>query len=162
MNSFFLTEDIKNILTAIISGVVGYASSLLVEVYKKKRNPRELESEVVTKINSAASENIQTAKELVDLLDERLKKEREYFEGEILRSKQQCDEKILELKKNYDRALYDVQIKGEQEKFELMRKIKKLEVDKEDLQTQVTELKDRLKKYESENEENHFRTKSGN
>lgn len=159
MDSFFLTEDIKNILTAIISGTIGYIGSLLVEVYKKRKYPREIESEVVTKINSAASENIQTAKELVDLLDERLKKEREYFEDQILRSKQSCDEKILELKTNYDKALYDVQIKGEQEKFELMQKIKKLEVDKEDLQTQVTELKDRLKKYESENEESHLRGK---
>lgn len=150
MNSFFINEDTKNIIISILSGLFGFFSSIAIEWYKKRKNPKEMDASISGTINSAAKENVETAQSLVELLDQRLAKERIYYEDQIARSKISCEEKIMELKTNYDRALFNVQIKGEQEKFELSKEIDQLKRDKVSLQFQVTDLQTRLGKYEDD------------
>lgn len=159
MNQFPINEDTKNILISLASGLLGFASSLFVEWFKKRKNPKEVETDISYKINTAAKDNVATAQSVIDILDDRLSKERVYYEEQIDRSKHSSDDKILELKeyyenkilelkKYYDKALFDVQIKGEQEKFELSKEIEQLKLDKVFLQSQVSDLQTRLGKYE--------------
>jgi hypothetical protein len=112
----------------LFSGLFGFLSSVFIEWFKKRKNPKEVETDISYKINTAAKDNVATAQSVIDILDDRLAKERVYYEDQIGRSKHSCEDKILELKnyyesqivelkKHYDRALFDVQIKGEQERL---------------------------------------------
>lgn len=147
MNPFFSQEDIKTFISNIIFGLVGFFSSILIEAYKKRKVPKNQE-EIVSQINLAASDNIRTAQDLLDVVEDIRKKERIYFLEQIDRSQKESEEKIDKVTMEYNTALDLVRKKAEDEKLELMRKIDQLEKDKENLQIEVKKLKLILSKYE--------------
>lgn len=144
-----IPEEAKGTITSLLYGILGFLSSFLIEWYKKRKNPKEENIDISGKIVTAAKENVETAKNLIDVLDERLQHERKYFEDKIEQSKKDCEEKISDLKLKYDKIFSDAQIKNDEEKRELSQKITQLQIDKELLQKQVGELTERLKKYEN-------------
>lgn len=140
-----IPDDVRNTLTGFLYGLLGFISSMAVEWYKKRKSPKELTAEIDSKIVSSAKENVEIAQNVIDLLEERLKGERQYYDSKIEQSKLDCEEKILKLKENYDKALLRVQEKNDKEKESFQKKIHQLEIDKEYLQKQVSELKEILK-----------------
>lgn len=147
MNPIFSSEDIKTFISNLVFGLVGFLSSIIIEAYKKRKVPKNQE-EIVSQINLAASDNIRTAQDLLDVVEDIRKKERIYFLEQIDRSQKESEEKINKVTMDYNSALEDVRKKAEQEKMELMEKIHRLEKDKENLQIEVKELKARISKYE--------------
>lgn len=149
---FLFVEEldfIGNIVIIFISWVLGFISNLAIEAFKKRKNPRELDSSVTSEISSAAKDTIEASRSIVVMLDERLASERVYFDEQIEKSKKDCEEKIKEMQLRYERELYQVRINGEQEKYELSKQIDQLKKDKTHLQEQVSSLEARLSKYES-------------
>jgi hypothetical protein len=145
-----IPDDVKKTLTGLLYGFIGFLSSFAIEWYKKRRNPKEVDTEISTKLVISAKDNVEIAQNVIDLLEERLKSEREYYDSKINQSKTDCEEQIMRLKNNYDKALYEVQKKNEDEKKELSDKIDQLQLDKQNLQKEVAELRERLKQYEND------------
>lgn len=144
-----IPDEIRNTLTGLLYGVLGFLSSFAIEWYKKRRNPKEVDADVSNKLVTSAKDNVEIAQNVIDLLEDRLKSEREYYDSKIAQSKMDCEDQILRLKTSYDKALFEVQKKNDAEKKELSDKIEKLQVDKQNLQIEVDEFRERLKKYES-------------
>lgn len=168
--TFFTPEDIKAFIINLFFGGLGFASSLLVEVYKKRKSKKIEDSEIVTQINLAASENIKTTQELLETIDKMRITEREYFEEQIKRSRAECEknildlkesheksleDKIAEIKEKYDKEFNDFKEKSEREKTELMEKIDKLETDKVNLQDNVRELTETISKIKKRKTDNY-------
>lgn len=151
IHEFDLTipDEMRGTITSFLYGALGFLSSFLIEWYKKRKSPKEENIDISGRIVTAAKENVETAKSLIDVLDERLQQERKYFEDKIEQSKKDCEEKISDLKEKYDKILSDAQTKNDEEKRELSQKITQLQIDKEVLQKQVEELTERLRKYEN-------------
>lgn len=144
-----IPDDVRNTLTGLVYGFIGFLSSFAIEWYKKRKNPKEQEADISNKLVSSAKDNVEIAQNVIDLLEDRLKSEREYYDGKIEQSKVDCESQIIRLKESYDRALYEAQKKNEIEKKVLSDKITQLEIDKESLQKQVLDLTERLRKYEN-------------
>ena len=165
-------EWVKALVTSLGGGIGGIATGWAIEWYKKKKKPRLEDIEVAAQLTTSAKDNVATAKEnvatsqaLVDLLEGRLTKEREYYEGLIERSKKECENQITDMKNIYDRIIEDLQaqiIKGKNENTELSRQVNNLTNDKNKLQQEVasltmgkdavqrelTDLKTKMKQYE--------------
>lgn len=150
--SILLAEELslaRDIILVLVSSLIGFFSNAVIEVIKKRKHPKELESSVTSEISSAAKDTIEASHSVINMLDERLASERKYFDEQIEESKKICEEQIKEMQLRYERELYEVKIRGEQEKFELSKQIDQLKKDKTHLQTQVSDLETRLSKYES-------------
>jgi hypothetical protein len=162
---FFSSTDIKSIIANLFFGFVGFLSSLAVEHYKKKKPPKT-NDEILSQINLAASENIKTAQDLLDAVEDIRRRENEYFKEQIERSKLECQRsieevrlgyisiinaKIAETERVYDEKIEKIRELALKEKGEFLQKIESLERDKVNLQDQVEKLTERLRKYEHEN-----------
>ena len=139
------------LVSTTIGSLVGFSSSFIIEWYKKKKPPRDADREAANQIVIAAKDNVATTQNVIDLLEGRLEKEREYYDGLIERSKKDCQNQITDMKQQYDNTIEDLQaqiIKGNSEKNELSKQVEKLTVEKTALQVEVSDLKERLTKYE--------------
>ena len=149
--SILLAEELslaRDIILVLVSSLIGFFSNAVIEVIKKRKNPREVESLVTSQISSAAKEAVETQHSVITMLDERLASERVYFEEQLEKYKKTFEESILEMQIKYEKELYAVKISGEQEKFKLSRQIDQLQKDKIHLQAQVSDLEARLSKYD--------------
>jgi len=147
-----LTESQQQWLTAISGSAFGFLASWFLEWYKKKKNPTELESSVMKNANDAANETIMTSQKVIEMLDERLKKEKDWYEELISRSKKECESKIENMKQIYDAVIEDLQakiIKEGIEKTDLGNQVAALTVDKNLLQKKVFDLENKLNRYEN-------------
>ncbi len=138
-----LPEWLKTLITSISGGIAGVLSAWAIEWYKKRKKPRLEEVEVVSQLTTSAKDNIATTQGLVDLLEGRILKEREYYEQLIERSKRDCEDQISDMKAVYDRIIEDLQaqiIKGKNENTELSRQVDSLTTDKNTLQRKVADL----------------------
>jgi len=142
-----LSDNQETVLTTIGGGVLGWIGSWLLEWYKKRKNPKEVEDSVMKNANDAANETIMTSQKVIEMLDTRLEKEKIYYNLLIERSKKECEEKISSMKERYDAIIEDLQakiIKGDGE-------IQVLMGEKNTLQEEVLELQNQLKRYENAN-----------
>lgn len=140
-----LTDTQEQLLISLSSGLFGFAASWVLEWYKKRKNPKEIEDSVMKNANDAANETIMTSQKVIEMLDTRLEKEKIYYNLLIERSKKECEEKISSMKETYDAIIEDLQakvIKGDAE-------IQVLTGEKNTLQQEVLELQNQLKRYES-------------
>lgn len=144
-----IPDDIRNTLNGLLYALIGFISSFSIEWYKKRRDPKEVDANISNSLVSSAKENVEIAQSLIDLMENRLQSERAYYDDKIDQSKADCEDKIIHLKENYDKALYEVQRKNDAEKKELSDKIEQLQIDKKSLQIEVAELRERLRKYEN-------------
>ena len=138
-----LPEWLKTLLTSASGGVAGILSAWAIEWYKKRKNPRLEDAEVVTQLTTSAKDNIATTQGVVDLLEGRLTKEREYYDKLVERSKKDCENQIADMKSIYDKIIDDLQaqiIKGKNENTELSRQVNQLTTDKNKLQQEVASL----------------------
>lgn len=142
-----LTDNQETILTTVGGGILGWIGSWLLEWYKKRKNPKEIEDSIMKNANDAANETILTSQKVIEMLDTRLEKEKVYYDGLIERSKKECEEKISSMKETYDAIIEDLQakvIKGD-------AKIQVLTGEKNTLQEEVLELQKQLHRYETAN-----------
>ena len=138
-----LPEWLKTLITSISGGIAGVLSAWAIEWYKKRKKPRLEEVEVVSQLTTSAKDNIATTQGVVDLLEGRILKERQYYEQLIERSKKDCEDQISDMKAVYDRIIEDLQaqiIKGKNENTELSRQVDNLTTDKNTLQRKVADL----------------------
>ena len=139
------------IISTAVGGIIGFLASFIIEWYKKKKLPRMEDRDAASQLVTATKDNIATTQSVIDLLEGRLEKERLYYDTLIDRSKKDCEDQIIDMKKIYDDIVGDLQaqiITGNMEKNELSKQVEKLTEEKTTLQKEVSELKDRLTKYE--------------
>ena len=151
MNLHEFADWQKTLFSTVAGSGFGFLASFVIEWYKKRKLPREEDRDAATQLISAAKENVATSQSIVDLLDNRLGKERTYYESLIERSKKECESQIGEMKRLYDDTISDLQaqiIKSNDEKATLSKQVDNLTLDKNALQKEVSELKERLRKYE--------------
>lgn len=140
-----LTTNWQEALQTLLAGILGFLASLAIEWYKKKKNPEEVESNIIKNLTSSANDSIVTYQKVVDMLDDRMVKEKDYFNGEIERSKSECESKISEMKVNYDQIIKDLERKN----TTLNEKVITLTREKNILQVEVVELRNTLLRYEN-------------
>lgn len=144
-----IPDDVRNTVTGLLYALIGFLSSLTIEWYKKRKSLKEVDASVSNSLVNSAKENVEIAQNVIDLLENRLQSERTYYDTKIDQSKADCEEQIIRLKENYDKALFEVQRKNDDEKKILSDKIDQLQIDKKTLQKEVDELRERLRKYEN-------------
>lgn len=143
---------------AIIQSVGGYLggflSSLGIEWYRKRKSKPEEKADVTEGINKAALDNVITAQKVSDMLEERLLKDKEYYEERMDQSKKDCIERINELNekqkilKASNEILIDKENRLERENQQLSVQWAKQITDTKDLQTKYDELKRRLNEHD--------------
>jgi len=163
MNLFEFGEWEKTLIGTMIGTVTGFFASFVIEWYKKIKNPRVLDADLSSQLTIAAKENVATTQTIVDILEGRLLKEREYYDTLIERSKLECtnqilrmkadhDEEISKLKSAHEKQTDDLQVKiitWTAENAELNRQVVNLTNDKNVLQGKVIDLQVRLQRYEN-------------
>lgn len=146
-----ISEIPESWVSAIGGTIFGFLSNFLLEWYKKK-SKKETDAVVIGQIASAANQSVLTAKELMDIMDERSERDTKYYEELIERAKEDCQLSISKMKSEYDEKIEKLKseiVKTNEEKAELLKKVEELTKDKNSLQQEVTELKNRLQRYEN-------------
>ena len=152
-------ENVTDAQIALISGIVGTLLGTLGTILTKwieKKKPKIQENvEVIQGIAQAASTSVDTAKTLADMARGLMEDQRDSFKEEIARqvlgAKEDCNEKIEELKRENELKLETMMCEIKtltDDKSKLQARIIVLEADNRDLNAQVIELEKRLKKYE--------------
>lgn len=151
------------LFSTTIGSIIGFFASFIIEWYKKKKNPRIMDADLTAQLTTAAKENVATTQTIVDILEGRLKKEREYYEelinrsnkdfaNQIAKTKEDHDQEILKLKTAHEKQTDELQVKvinWTAENAELKRQVINLTTDKDTLQKQVIDLQTRLQTYEN-------------
>jgi DNA-binding protein H-NS len=154
-----LSDTEITVISTILASVIALLGSVLIEWYKKRKTKKEeliidrdSSADFAGKINKAALDNIQATQTIIDLLEERIQKERIYFTDLLDKSKADCLHQIEEMKVGYD-SIIEL-LKSDNEALNI--KINKYSKENLDLsvqvakqETQITELKRRLSKYEN-------------
>ena len=152
MNLSGLDDWGKSIITTLIGGALGFVTSIILKYVEKKKPIEEREADAVKNITDAANDTVITTQKVIEILDSRLQKDREYYDELIDRSRKDCELKIETLKIEHSQQMEDIQsqmIKSENEKVIMGERIEQLELEKTALQKRVDELTIRLKKYEN-------------
>lgn len=142
-------ETIQDLFLILSSSFLTFFGSWFIEWFKKRKNKIQEVGDVSSAISGAAKESVDTVKTVIEILDERLQKEREYFISKIEESKIECEKKISDMKLKYEGEMANFKLLADQEKFELRREIDKLKSDKKVLAEMVKELQDRLSVYDN-------------
>ena len=140
------------LISTTLGSIVGFTTSFIIEWYKKRKAPRVMEADLATQLNLAAKDNVATTQTIIDVLETRLLKEREYFNGLVDRAKDDCTGQIEKMRMTHDEQIDELQakiIKGTAENNELNRQVINLRRDKDILQEKVIDLQIRLQKYEN-------------
>lgn len=143
------SETIQDLFLVLSSSSLTFFGSWFIEWFKKRKNKMQEVGDVSSAISGAAKETVDSAKTIIDILDERLQKEREYFTSKIEESKRDCEKKISEMKAVYEGEMYNFKLLADQEKFELRKEIDKLKKEKNELEEKVEILQERINEYEN-------------
>ncbi len=150
-------SDFKEIIQTVLAGSIGFLSSYFIEAYKKRKSPKEQDSIAFKNITDAANDSVVTQKTVIDMLDDRLTKDRIYYNDLIDRSKKDCEQKIMSMKDLYDGIIQDLQgqiLKGMEENLTLGRSVRELTQNKNELERKVEDLTAKLLKYETTHPKN--------
>ena len=154
MSNPILQTDTQDIIAGLLGAFAGFLGSLIIEWYKKRRHPKEINSDALEKINEAAQKNVESARTVIELLEDRLAEERSYNDSQIYKSRRECEDKIVVLQDRYKEEIEKLRKEVNETKEEnvsLKSKITELTKDNEKLVIQVFDLTERLKKYEIAN-----------
>jgi len=142
------------LITTISGGIMGITTSLVVKWYERRKPTRVSDTEYAKQIADAASDTVTVSQKVIDLLDARLTREREYYDKVIERLNHDFNDQLAEMKTEHDSTISDLQsriTKGEKEKENLSKQVAQLTLEKEGLQREVTDLQERLKNYDGLN-----------
>lgn len=135
-----LTDAQYQALTNIASGLIGAASSVAIQWIAKRRTPVEEGDDHADNQTKAASQNVATALQVNNMLENLLEKERNYFQNQIEESRKACAQQIENLRESLSEEYDDI--------INKMKKENKNVTD--ELTRKIIELRARLSKYETE------------
>lgn len=125
-------------ILALVSGIL---TTYLSKYMDKRKSKHEEQKEDMTVLSQTSSQLIENAKTVSDMAREMLKEQDEFFQKRIeiaiAGAKEECSNQIQELKIEYQKMISDME-----------KEIKTLRDEKEILSRKVSELQNRLRKYE--------------
>jgi hypothetical protein len=98
---FFSGTDGNNVLFTLLGALLGSITSVIIE-YIKKKTKKEHKIEEYESINESSERSVKTAHMVSTMLEERLLGERKYFDDGLIRSKEDCQKQIANMKTQYD------------------------------------------------------------
>lgn len=150
-----LTEAQLQLIQNIASAFIGVAGSEGIRYFANKKTKEETEDEHADAIAKASSENVKAAQQVVDMLQEMLSDQRTYFDEQIKRAEDACNQKIFALNdiinslKDDNESLRINVARLERENTTLNVQLVKVKTDHDALQVKYDELKKRFSKYEN-------------
>ena len=125
-------------ILALLSGIL---TTYLSKWMDKRKSKHEEQKEDMTVLSQTSSQLIENAKTVSDMARDMLKEQDDFFQKRIeiaiAGAKEECSKQIQELKIEYQKMISDME-----------KEIKTLRDEKEILSRKVSELQNRLRKYE--------------
>lgn len=131
LTNFLAGNNGNNVLGILIGALIGLISSIAVE-FLRRRTKKEQKIDEYESINESAERNVKsaqavaaTAQMVSSMLEVRLTQEREHFDRQMLRSKEDCQRQINDMKNQYDAEIKIMQIDlaGKEKELMLLREV---------------------------------------
>jgi len=151
-----LTEDQMQLLGNAISTLLGIGGTMGTQYVLKRKSKQEEDTDATKTLNDAAKENILTTQSVVNMLQEMLTDQQNYFTAQLGRVEQGFEKKANDLTaygeklKNENENLYNENGRLGRENTSLSIKLAGAITDVDVLTNRCDDLQKRLSKYENE------------
>ena len=147
------------IIEVVIASAVGIISSVTIKLVDSYRTKKKQADDHAEAIAESAKANVDSANVVNTMMREMLDQEREYFQKELVRASEECEDKISKLKAEYDIQLDTIRSDNEafailidkvtKDNLRLTKQIVSLTASKEENAIKIRAIRERLSKYES-------------
>ena len=133
-----ISDNNLRILENILSMVFGASTPIIIQWVMKKKTKKEQAQEEINANAQAAKINLEGAQDVIEMFKQLVEEQRIHFDNRLQSAKDQCTSQIQELKSENRIELDEIRLVNEA-----------LKADNEAMNIKITNLRERLSKYES-------------